>query len=326
MAPQYMHGGASFQINGIHICRPAHRQSWTRTFSITARVVAWSGIFANGEAVRPNFEAAVGHILAFEGGYVDHPDDPGGATNLGITRETLARFRGRAVSKAEVRALDRATAAEIYQRFYWDALRCDAMPAGIDFALFDCGVNQGTGRATRLLQAALRVDVDGIIGPITLAAATKAERKALLNEFMARRMRAYGRLSRLFRTFGLGWSRRLMSAHSLAQAMIAAERASPKEPAGRPSGEGWQSKTEREDGLMHFLIDRLREPSTYAGVAAFLAGIGVFGLSEHEWNQIFGAVASVAGVAAMLMSDSPGAQPPAKKGTPSAGETDRGVG
>lgn len=260
--------------------------------------------------MRANFEKAVDHILEFEGGYVDHPDDPGGATNLGITRATLARFRGRPVSKAEVRALDRDTAAEIYRHLYWDALRCEAMPGGIDLALFDCGVNQGTGRAARLLQAALRVDVDGIIGPVTLAAASDADRMALLNEFMARRMRAYGRLTRLFRTFGLGWSRRLMSAHSLAQAMIVAERAGSKEPAAPPRGIPPQSETERKDGLMHFLIDRLREPSTYAGVAAFLAGIGVFGLSEHEWNQIFGAVASVAGVAAMLMSDSASTPPP----------------
>lgn len=60
---------------------------------------------------------------------------------------------------------------------------------------------------------------------------------------------------------------------------------------------------------MHFIFDRLREPSTYAGVAAFLAGIGVFGLSENEWNQIFGAIASVAGVAAMFMRDGSGSPP-----------------
>jgi len=241
------------------------------------------------------------HVLAFEGGYVDHPDDPGGATNLGITRETLARYRGRPVSKAEVRALDADTARAIYRRFYWEALRCDDLPAGIDLAVFDGGVNQGPGRAARLLQRALNVGVDGIIGPVTLGAARSADPGGLLDEFMALRMRAYGRLARLFRTFGLGWSRRLMAAHSAAQALIG------------EAGEGvsdWNAKTateERETDMEKpvttFLIDRLREPSTYAGVAAFLAGIGLFGLSENEWNQIFGAVASVAGVVAMLMRD-----------------------
>lgn len=251
-----------------------------------------------------NFETALRHILEFEGGYVDHPDDPGGATNLGITRATLARFKGRPVSKAEVRALEVETAREIYRRFYWDVLRCDEMPAGIDLALFDSGVNQGTGRAARLLQTALKVTVDGIIGPVTLGAARGAAPEALLEEFMALRMRAYGRLSRLFRTFGLGWSRRLMAAYGAAQALIDETARAGKTPARTPADRQTDNK---EQSLMSFVIERLREPSTYAGVAAFLAGVGLFGLSENEWNQIFGAVASVAGVIAMLLRDGAGA-------------------
>ncbi|RIA56749.1 glycoside hydrolase family 108 protein [Dichotomicrobium thermohalophilum] len=255
--------------------------------------------------MKENFETALRHVLDFEGGYVDHPDDPGGATNLGITRATLARFKGRPVSKAEVRALEVETAREIYRRFYWDPLRCDEMPAGIDLALFDGGVNQGTGRAARLLQSALKVSVDGIIGPVTLRAAQAADSMALLNAFMARRMHAYGRLSRLFRTFGLGWSRRLMAAHSASQALIfEADKRRPTSTQFPPD----KRIDDMEKPLMIFLIDRLREPSTYAGVAAFLAGIGLFGLSENEWDQIFGAVASVAGVVAMLMRDGTGGE------------------
>ncbi len=259
--------------------------------------------------MKETFETALRHILTFEGGYVDHPNDPGGATNMGITRATLARYRGREVSKAEVRALDLATVRDIYRRFYWDALRCDEMPAGIDLALFDGGVNQGTGRAARLLQTALKVSVDGIIGPITLGAVRKANPSALLTEFMAQRMRAYGRLASLFSTFGLGWSRRLMSVHSAAQALIEREAKCVSE--HLPATQEAPSET-KEKSLMTFIIERLREPSTYAGVAAFLAGIGLFGLSENEWNQIFGAVAAAAGVIAMLMRDgvnSPGAEP-----------------
>jgi len=248
-----------------------------------------------------NFDIALRHVLAFEGGYVDHPDDPGGATNLGITRETLARYRGRPVSKTEVRALDVTTARDIYRRFYWDTLRCNDMPAGVDLALFDGGVNQGTGRAARLLQKALNVGVDGIIGPVTLGGVRDADPRKLLDEFMALRMQAYGRLSRLFRTFGLGWSRRLMSAHGAALALAAGAGEGMQESLPREPEDKWTQDMETQ--LMKFLIDRLREPSTYAGVAAFLAGVGLFGLSENEWNQIFGAVASIAGVIAMLMQD-----------------------
>jgi len=204
------------------------------------------------------------------------------------------------VSKGEVRGLDHATAREIYRELYWEPLHCDEMPGGIDLALFDCGVNQGTSRAARLLQRALNVSVDGVIGPVTMRAATDARPLDLLTEFMALRMRAYGRLSRLFRTFGLGWSRRLMAVHRRAQALITEPCRGSAEPAPPPSP---PSRNEEQECHMKFVLDRLREPSTFAGVAAFLAGLGLFGLSENEWNQIFGAITSLAGVLAMLMRE-----------------------
>jgi len=253
--------------------------------------------------LKANFETSLRHVLRFEGGYVDHPADPGGATNLGITRATLARHRGGSVSKAEVRALDHDTARSIYRKLYWDALRCDEMPAGLDLALFDCGVNQGTGRAARLLQTALKVGVDGIIGPVTMRAVNAADPSRLLSEFMALRMRAYGRLSRLFRTFGLGWSRRLMATYRAAMALVAATGASARVPDDNTGNRQPETQLEEKESFMRFIIDRLREPSTFAGVAAFLAGVGLFGLSENEWNQVFGAIASVSGVVAMFMRD-----------------------
>ena len=94
-----------------------------------------------------NFDRALTAVLRHEGGYVDHPSDPGGATNLGVTRATLAQWRGRAVSKAEVKALTRAEAAKIYRALYWDEIAGDALPAGLDFAVFDYCVNSGPGRA-----------------------------------------------------------------------------------------------------------------------------------------------------------------------------------
>ncbi len=259
--------------------------------------------------MKANFQTALRHVLEFEGGYVDHPNDPGGATNMGITRATLARYRGRPVSKGEVRGLNRDTASGIYRQFYWDALVCDEMPGGIDLAVFDGAVNHGPARSARFLQTALKVSADGIVGPVTLNAVASAPPRELLIEFMALRMRAYGRLSRLFRTFGLGWSRRLMAVHSAAHALITERQEAPQEE-GAPQPNS-PTADDRQEHIMRFLIERLREPSTYAGVAAFLAGLGLFGLSENEWNQIFGAIASVAGVVAMFMRDGlTGAQDP----------------
>ena len=176
------------------------------------------------------FNAALAHVLKFEGGYTDHPSDPGGATNLGITIGELARIRGRAVTKDDVRALTREEAAAIYRRSYWDAARCPALPSGIDFAVFDCAVNQGLGRAARFLQQAANVKIDGKIGPMTLAAAAAKPGETLLIEFMALRMQSYGSLQRLFKTFGLGWSRRLMATHASALARLPNASEAPKQP------------------------------------------------------------------------------------------------
>lgn len=170
--------------------------------------------------MQANFQRSLIHVLKYEGGYSDHPSDPGGATKYGITHAVLAQHRGTSVTKADVRALTHEEAGEIYRGRYWDKARCGALPAGLDLAVFDCAVNQGIGRAARLLQEALKVTADGAIGPATLAAVAAAPTDDLLAEFMARRMRAYASLTTLFRTFGLGWSRRLMATHAEALATI----------------------------------------------------------------------------------------------------------
>ena len=167
-----------------------------------------------------NFEAALAHVLHYEGGYSDHPSDPGGATNLGITIAVLSSYRGRSVTKNDVRALTRAEAAAIYRSRYWDTASCSVLPSGVDLAMFDCAVNQGVGRASRYLQHAANVTADGKIGPITLGAVKAAAPEKLLVEFMARRMEGYGSLQSLFKTFGLGWSRRLMATHAVALTLL----------------------------------------------------------------------------------------------------------
>lgn len=176
--------------------------------------------------VADNFQPSAKIVRVYEGGYSDHPLDPGGATNLGITLAELTKYRGRTVSKAEVRALTWEEAASIYRANYWHPMRCDELPAGLDLAVYDCAVNQGLGRATRFLQQAAGARVDGVMGPVTVAAVSMTDPGALLDEFMALRMVGYGTLQKLFRTFGLGWSRRLMGIHSLSRAMLLSVRSS----------------------------------------------------------------------------------------------------
>jgi len=171
--------------------------------------------------VARNFAAALAHVLRQEGGYVDHPADPGGATNLGITLGALAAWRGRPVSTAEVRALTRAEAAAIYRARYWDAIVGDALPAGLDLCLFDCAVNSGPGRAIRLLQKVLGVAEDGMAGPLTRAALAARPPMALIDLYMEARGAFLARLP-TYPVFGRGWRRRLADTRSAARILARA--------------------------------------------------------------------------------------------------------
>jgi lysozyme family protein len=173
----------------------------------------------------PRFETCLATVLQFEGGFSDDPRDPGGATNFGITRRTLARWRGvtpwQDLPVAEVRALGRAEAARIYEALYWDRCNADALPAGLDLALFDFAVNSGPERAVAMLQKEVGAVPDGLIGPKTLAA-LKA-RIALSGVAGIIIALCNGRLSFLQRlaisaTFGSGWSRRVAQIRALALA------------------------------------------------------------------------------------------------------------
>src|SRR5690349_24305390 len=98
------------------------------------------------------FDAALARVLAHEGGYSNHPSDPGGPTKFGITLADYRRHLKPGASAADVRAMRLDEARAIYRAHYWAALRCDELPAGLDYALFDYGVNSGIGRAARVLQ------------------------------------------------------------------------------------------------------------------------------------------------------------------------------
>jgi lysozyme family protein len=167
-----------------------------------------------------SFEASLAHVLKHEGGYVNHPADPGGATNFGITAATLARARGRPVTAAEVRALTRAEAAGIYRRFYWDAIRGDDLAAGLDHAVFDLAVNSGPARAARLLQRVLGLAEDGIVGPATLAAARDADPAGTVRALQRERLAFLRRLA-TWPVFGKGWQARVAAVEHEAVALAA---------------------------------------------------------------------------------------------------------
>ena len=152
------------------------------------------------------------YVLASEGGYVNHPRDPGKATNMGITIATLRAWRGRPVTNADVRNLSQEEALQIYKAQYWDTVRADQLPLGLDYLTFDYGVNSGPARAIKDLQRTVGADADGVIGQKTLDAIASAVRRmgmeGLINAYATRRWNFVQGLS-TFSTFGNGWRRRI---------------------------------------------------------------------------------------------------------------------
>ncbi len=169
------------------------------------------------------FDACLAFTLAQEGGYVDDPHDPGGATNMGVTLATLRHWgHDPALGPADVRAMTRQTAAAVYRALYWNALRGDSLPPGVDLSAFDFGVNAGTRRSAELLQRALGLaddQVDGCVGPETLRAAAAAGAAALIGA-LAERQAAYYRGLAEFDRYGRGWLDRTRRREQAARAML----------------------------------------------------------------------------------------------------------
>ena len=165
-----------------------------------------------------NFDKALASVLIHEGGYVNHPKDPGGATNFGVTQavyDAYRKVRGR--GQQSVRYISDDEMKAIYKFQYWDQIRGDFLPAGLDYAVFDFAVNSGVGRASKYLQAVLGVPQDGQIGAMTLGAVKSPV--SAINALCDRRM-GFLRNLRTFLTFGKGWTRRVQGvrAHALEMA------------------------------------------------------------------------------------------------------------
>jgi lysozyme family protein len=155
-----------------------------------------------------NFERSLLNVLVHEGGFVNHPSDPGGATNKGITIATFRKWVKRDGTVEDLKALTKEQAAKVYRAQYWNAVQADELPSGIDYAVFDIAVNSGPSRAIRILQEAVGATIDGKIGPATIAAAQKADPIHTINVITAIRM-DFLRSLRTWDTFGKGWSRRV---------------------------------------------------------------------------------------------------------------------
>ncbi|WP_201159514.1 glycoside hydrolase family 108 protein, partial [Rhodoplanes elegans] len=170
--------------------------------------------------MKQNFGKALERVLVYEGGYSNHPRDPGGPTNKGIIQRVYDGYRrGRGDAPRSVRELTRDELVEIYRRQYWDRIQGDRLPAGVDLVVFDGAVNSGFSQSTKWLQRALGLArVDGELGEATLAAAlAHPDHDALIADICARRLGMLHNLS-TWDVFGKGWGRRVANVMAIGQA------------------------------------------------------------------------------------------------------------
>ena len=157
--------------------------------------------------MKNNFEKCLAEVLKHEGGYVDHPKDPGGATNYGITQKVWEEWVGHPVTKDDMKNLVPSNVMALYHNRYWDACKCDDLPVGVDYCVFDTAVNSGRVRAIKLLQSVVGTVPDGAIGPVTIASANSRGPNLTINQFCDKREAFWCSLSN-FNVFGKGWVRR----------------------------------------------------------------------------------------------------------------------
>lgn len=157
-----------------------------------------------------NFNTTTEWLLVHEGGYVNHPKDPGGATNKGVTQRVYDSYRRRQkLPIRSVKSIELSEVFNIYRTQYWDAADCDLMPNGLDYAVYDFSVNSGPKRAIQFLQRILKVKDDGIVGNVTLGAIAIRDINALIVEYCEARFEWLKTL-KTWDTFGKGWTRRVM--------------------------------------------------------------------------------------------------------------------
>ena len=170
--------------------------------------------------MKNNYVIALQHVLKSEGLWSDNPADPGGATMKGITLNVYREWkRNPHISKDELRVIPDEEVYNLYKELYWNKVQGDNLPAGVDYAVFDAAVNMGVGRAAKLIQEAVGVTADGMLGPASISAIQKTDPKELIEKFSQLKENFYRSL-KTFNTFGVGWLRRVAEVKTFSESML----------------------------------------------------------------------------------------------------------
>lgn len=170
--------------------------------------------------MRDNFEASYQETLKWEGGLSNHPKDPGGLTNRGVTQDVYDSYRD--VVGEDRRSVTEITDEEVeavYRHNYWKRINGDMLPLGVDFVVYDYAVNSGCARSVKDLQRGLGVPVDGVVGGLTLSKLKTALPDTVIEDLCARRLR-YLKSLKIWSTFGRGWARRVAGVRTTGLEMV----------------------------------------------------------------------------------------------------------
>jgi lysozyme family protein len=168
--------------------------------------------------MKENWDKCFALVIKSEGGFVNNPKDPGGMTNLGVTKVNWEMFLNRNVTEAEMRALTPESVKGFYKSQYWDKIKGDQLPSGIDYATFDFAVNSGVSRAIKMLQQIAGVVVDGSLGPKSMEAIKTCNPGQAIDVLCNMRLDFLKRLAN-FDTFGKGWEIRVAKVKDKASGM-----------------------------------------------------------------------------------------------------------
>jgi len=170
-----------------------------------------------------NWDKSFDLVMQSEGGYVNDPQDNGGETNFGVTKKTWAEYLGRSINDGEMKALTIETVKPFYRKMYWEKCRCDELPSGLDYAVFDFAVNAGTTQSAKLLQRSVGADADGIIGKNTLALIYATHVDDVLEAFSNQKRDFYKTIVMRNPTqtkFLNGWLNRIKNVFTSAESML----------------------------------------------------------------------------------------------------------
>lgn len=225
--------------------------------------------------MRETLTTALDLMFGHEGGYVNNPKDPGGATKYGITHRTLAAHRGVvSVTPAQVKALSKEEATEIYRRSYWVQSGGDLLPVGIDYMAFDYGVNSGPAQAIKSLQRIIGVTADGIVGGQTVAA-VKAYKGDLIAAYAAERLRFMKSL-KTWATFGRGWQKRVSEVELQARNLLRGV---------SPVLKIEESSSPKANPKDQSITETLKKPEAWASAGGLLTGLAgmASGAGPIQW-------------------------------------------